>query len=80
MNLCLLKHSDMEEHLLQYRGKVVLRGDNVKDDTGREQGASASHMTAAKKVLDTISRLPGMTREANDAVSAHTQVNMCDAP
>ena len=44
------------------------------DDTGgctvfTEQGASASHMTAAT-VLDTISRLPGMSGEANDAVSA----------
>ena len=35
-------------------------------------------MTAAK-VLDTISRLPGMSVEANDAVFAHTQVTMSDA-
>ena len=36
-------------------------------------------MTAAK-VLDTISRLPGMLGEASDAVSAYTQVKMSDAP
>ena len=40
-----------------------------------EHGTSASHMTAAK-VLDT--RLPfAITGEANDAVSAFTQVTMC---
>ena len=35
-------------------------------------------MTAAQ-VLDTISRLPGMSGEANNAVSAYTQVKMIDA-
>ena len=44
-----------------------------------EQSASASHMMAAK-VVDTISRLPKIEREAHDAVSAHTQVKMRDAP
>ena len=49
-----------------------LRGANVKDDTGgdaafTEQGASATHMTTAR-LLDTISRLSGMSGEANDAV------------
>ena len=34
----------------------------------------ASQMTAAE-VLDTFSRHPGMDGEANDAVSAYTQVN-----
>ena len=58
--------------------------DNVKYDTGgyavlTEQGASASHITSAK-VLDTSSRLPVMSGEANDAVSAYNQVKMCDSP
>ena len=35
-------------------------------------------MTVAS-VMDTISRLPGMSGEANDAVSAYTQVKMSDA-
>ena len=35
-------------------------------------------MTAGK-VLDTIARLPGLSSEANDAVSAFTQVKMSDA-
>ena len=40
-----------------------------------EQGSSASQMTAAK-VMDIISKLPGCSGQAADAVSAHTQ----DAP
>ena len=34
MDLCYLKHSELAEHLQKYKGRVVLRGDNVKDDTG----------------------------------------------
>ena len=36
-------------------------------------------MTAAK-VLDTVSQMPSMSGEANDAVSVYAQVNMSDAP
>ena len=62
----------------KYRGRVVLRGDIVKDDSGSyavftEQGSSASQMTAAK-IMDIISRLPGCDGQAADAVSAYTQV------
>ena len=60
------------------KGRVVLRGDIVKDDSGSyavftEQGSSASQMTAAK-IMDIISRLPGCDGQAADAVSACTQV------
>ena len=69
---------------LKYKGRVALRGDLVKDDSGSyavftEQGPSASQMTAAK-VMDIISRLPGCAGQAADAVSACTQVKMEDAP
>ena len=43
-----------------------------------EQGSSAPQMTAAK-VMDIISRLPGCSRQAADAVSAKTQVKMENA-
>ena len=67
----------------KYKGRVVLRGDIVKDDSGSdavftEQGSSASQMTAAK-VMDIVSRLPGSAGQAADAVSAFTQVKMEDA-
>ena len=84
MELCYLMHSELAEHLQKYKARVVIRGDNVKDDTGcqaasAEQGASASQV-AASRVLDTLHRQLGMAGDVNDAVSANTQVEMKDAP
>ena len=84
MDICHLKNAELEAKHQKYKGRVVLRGDIVKDDTGAcavftEQGSSASQMTAAK-VMDIISRLPGCDGQAADAVSAYTQVKMEDAP
>ena len=76
MDLCHLKNS--AEIPKKYLGRVVLRGDIVKDDSGcfavfAKQGSSASQMTAAK-VMDIISRLPKCSGQTADAVSAYTQV------
>ena len=84
MDICHLKNAEMETKRQKYKGRVVLRGDIVKDDSGSdaaftEQGSSASQMTAAK-VMDIISRLPGCAGQAADAVSAFTQVKIEDAP
>ena len=56
------------------KGRVVLRGDVVNDDSGScavftEPGSSASQMTAAK-VMDVIARLPDCGGQAADAISA----------
>ena len=56
----------------------------MKDDSGSyavftEQGSSASQMTAAK-VMDIISKLPGCSGQAANAVTSYTQVKMKDAP
>ena len=61
----------------------MLRGDNAKDEEGHRavftaQGASASQMAAAK-FLDSNSHLR-MAGETGDAISAHTQVQMIEAP
>ena len=82
MDLCHLKNSELEPQYQKYKGRVVLRGDSVKYDSGSyavftEQGSSASQMTV-EKVMDIISRQPGCARQA-DAVSAYTQVTMEDA-
>ena len=50
-----------------YKGRVVLRGDIVKDDSGAdavftEQALSASQMTAAE-VMDVIARLPDIATD-----------------
>ena len=78
MDLCHLKNAELEAKHQKYKGRVVLRGDIVKDDSGSyavftEQGSSASQMTAAK-IMDIISRLPGCAGQAADAVSADTQL------
>ena len=83
MDLCHLKNSELEPQYRKYKGRVVLPGDIVKDDSGSyavftEQGSSASQTTAAK-VMDIISSLPGCSGQAADAVSAYTQVKMEDA-
>ena len=82
MDICHLKNAELEAKHQKYKGRVVLRGDIVKDDSGSyavftEQGSSASQMTAAK-IMDIISRLPGCDGQAADAVSAYTQVKMED--
>ena len=57
MELCHQKHSELigtvEEWKVKYKGRVVFRGDRVKDEYGHlavftDQTASASHMAAAK--------------------------------
>ena len=69
MDFCHLKDAELSERLQTCEGRVVLGEDNVKDDSGdyavfTEQGASASHMTAAK-VLDTDSPLTRHVRRSN---------------
>ena len=83
MDLCHFKNSELEPQYQKYNGRVVLRGDIAKDDSGAygvftEHGSSASQMTAAN-VMDLKSKLPGCSGQAADAVSACTQVKMEDA-
>ena len=80
---CHLKNAELEAKHQKYKGRVVLRGDIVKDDSGSyaaftEQGSSASQIIAAK-VMDIISRLLGCDGQAADAVSAHTPGKIEDA-
>ena len=80
IDICHLKNAELEPKFQKDKGRVALRSDMVKDDSGShavftEQDSSASQMTAAK-VMDVISRLPDCAGQADDAVSAHTQVEM----
>ena len=84
MDICHLKNAESEAKQKKYKGRIVLRGDIVKDDSGSyaaftEQRSSASPMTAAK-VMDITSRMLGCDGQAADAVSAFSQVEMEDAP
>ena len=84
IGICHLKNAELQKKHQNHRGRVVLRGDIVKDDAGSnavftEQGSSASQMTAAK-VMDIVSRLPGFAGHAGDALSAYPQVRMEEGP
>ena len=78
------KNAELEPKLQKYKGRVALRGDFVKDDSGAyavfaEQGSSACQITAAK-IMDVVARLSGSDGQAADAVSGFTQVEQEDAP
>ena len=78
MDVCHLEHAELEPKLQQYKGRVVLRGDIAKDDSGAfavcaEQGSFASQMIVAK-LTDVSAGLPGCDGQAVFAVSACTQV------
>ena len=84
MDICHLKNAELQTKHQKYKGRIVLGGDVVKDDSGSyvvftEQGSSASQMTAAK-AMDIISRLLGCARQAADAEFAYAEVKMVDAP
>ena len=84
MDMCHRKNAELEPKYHKCKGRVVLGGDTVKDDSGSysvfiEQGSSASQMTAAN-AMDVSARRPDCAGQAADAVSACTQVRMEDAP
>ena len=84
MDICHLKNAELEAKHQKYKGRVVLRGDIVKDDSGShavfaEQGSSASQMTAAK-VMDIISRLPGCAGQAAECSICLYPGKMEDGP
>ena len=73
----------MGEEFWSYKGRIVFRGDIVKDEDGQfavftEQGASASSMEAAK-FMDAVARMPGNDGQDSDALGAYTQVKLADA-
>ena len=78
MDLCFEKHSEQPLENRKYKGRVVFRGDQVKDQESthavfNEQTSSSSHMASAK-LLDAMARMPGFDGEDADAVGAYTQV------
>jgi len=82
MDLCFEKHSQLKGYEKPYKGRVVFRGDAVKDEEGfqagfSEQGSGSSHLAAAK-VLNAIARMRGCCGYNADAASAFTQVMLRD--
>ena len=86
MTLCHEKNAELllAEALKEYRGRIVFRGDNVKDESGclavfSEQGTSASHIEAAK-MMDALARtdcdVEELDGEESDAIGAYTQCKL----
>ena len=78
MAFCHIKNYQLGEDQWSFKGRVVFRGDNVKDENGQfavfsEQGANASHLMAARMV-DAVAHMPGMGGEDSDATGAYTQI------
>ena len=72
MDICHLKNAELEAKHQKYKGRVVLRGDIVKDDSGSyavftEQGSSASQMTAAK-IMDIICLYPSENERCSQII------------
>ena len=75
--LCHIKHSEFPESHHIWKGRVVFRGDRVKDERGlyavfSELGSSVCLMTGIK-MLDALARMPGMKGEDRDATTAYTK-------
>ena len=84
MDVCISRIQSWNQSSQKYKGRVVLRGDIVKDDSGAyavftEPDSSASQMTAAK-VMDVTATLIRCGGQAADAISAYTQAKNEDAP
>ena len=80
MDICHLKNAELEPKYQKYKGRVALRGDIVKDDSGAhavftEQGSAASQMTAAKAmgVIGKTSRM--CTTSSRRSVCLHPSEN-----
>ena len=79
-NSCHLKNSQLPKEYHKYEGRVVFRGDIIKDEEGAyalfsEQGASASSIEAAR-LVDVIARMPGCGGFNVDAINAFNQVTL----
>ena len=80
--VCHEKGSELPIHMRTYKGRIVFRGDTVRNETGfyamfSEQGTSASHL-AASKFLDAIARRSGNDGEDSGGVGAYTQIVISD--
>ena len=80
VDLCQLKHSELLQHLSRKSCASVGKVKTTRDKA--QCSPKKAHQLSRRQLffLHTISRLPDMTGEAIDAVSAYTQANMSAAP
>ena len=68
MDICHLKNAELEAKHQKYKGRVVLRGDIVKDNSGSyavftEQGSSASQMMQLRSWISSPDCLVAMDKQ-----------------
>ena len=84
MDLCHLKNLELEPRYQKYKGRVVLRGDIVKGESGSYAVFHWARLICitddCRKSHGLMSRLLGCGGQAADAISAYTGVKMEDAP
>ena len=81
MVICHLKNAEWEPKLQKCKGRVVLRGNIVKDEAGAHAafywtGLVCVPKMTGGKVMDVVARLPDGDGQAADAVSAYTRVKI----
>ena len=74
MDVCHLKNSEFEQKFHKYSGRVVLRCDVVKDDSGScvvftDKGLSVSQLTAEKKFWTSLLNRVHCAGQASAAAS-----------
>ena len=80
MLICHIKCSQLHSSMQTYKGRIVYRGDQTKDEYGdlavfSAQGTGSSHLSAAK-FCDAIARMPGNSGGDSDASGAYTQLSL----
>jgi hypothetical protein len=80
MEICHIKHAELNPKYHKYKGRIVMRGDAMRDEDGvmavfSEQGASASKVEAAR-MLDAVARMAGCTGYNIDAIKAFNQIKL----
>ena len=80
MAICVVKDSELEEALQKYKGRIVVRGDIIKDEYGRaamfkELGSAPASMCAGK-IGDAWGLARGHTTEQADAEQAYIQCEL----
>ena len=78
--LCVRMHSELAEQFHTYKGRVVFRGDNVRDQDDNhavfQDITSYTSLLASSRMLDTIGLMPNHVCEQSDAPGAFTQAEL----
>ena len=77
LELSSVKQDELPPELQKYKGRVVVRGNQVRDESGlaavfSEQASGSSHLQAGR-LLGIVARASGCIGQQADAVSAYTQ-------